>query len=494
MHSDAAERYLSQSEVSDWNQCPLKAHARWILGHRPPDDESRPQRIGSMAHAIFADRVEADIDGAFRTPHVAVRREAEKRGWVGDLDDDMHLAASAVDRLVESGCIDSRPEFIVRHDGHPLVEVRLRAKWWDGIFPDFDRLVAVPRRFAGIEGQMDLVTAPEGMDGAVVIDDYKFRQSPDLGGADGAAGSRLPDRQFAWYAVLLWASGIHPRGGFEAHQVNVYAGRWLSVDDFMDAAAGRSESPEMAALVTSSGLPTIDMNRYKKAGGWVSAATWAEAHRLLAEDRLSRRLDEWRRPKFTPKGQPRKQGEPPDRLSSAEQYDANRFLTDLESYRPVVVRTFRADLSVCMEVVRDMIVSVDGPLSQSLRGLAPARMLQTWPKSACVKPYGCSYQGPCHASLGSGRVLEVLTELRAQAERRDAEDDPLWKIRTAQALAQVLAHAAPGLAPARTGWPRPGQFTHDDPIGPDCFGGSDDLGVLEDNATLSLCDEDGPEA
>lgn len=460
MHSDAADRYLSQSEVSDWNQCPLKAHARWILGHRPPDDESRPQRIGSMAHAIFADRVEADIDGAFRTPHVAVRREAEKRGWVGDLDDDMQLAASAVDRLVESGCIDSRPEFIVRHDARPLVEVRLRAKWWDCIFRDFDRLVAVPKRFAGIEGQMDLVTAPEGMDGPVVIDDYKFRQSPDLGGADDdAAGSRLPDRQFAWYAVLLWASGIRPRGGFEAHQVNVYAGRWLSVDDFMDAAAGRSESPEMAALVTSSGLPTIDVNRYKKAGGWVSAATWAEAHRLLAEDRLSRRLDEWRRPKFTPKGQPRKQGEPPNRLSWAEEADANRFISDLGAYRPVVVRTFRADLSVCMEVVRDMIVSVDGPLSQSLRGLAPARVLQTWPKSACVKPYGCSYQGPCHASLGSGRVLEVLTELRAQAERRDAEDDPLWKIRAAQ----VLAHAAPSLA-------RPG--------------------ALEDNATLSLCDED----
>lgn len=25
-----------------------------------------------------------------------------------------------------------------------------------------------------------------------------------------------------------------------------------------------------------------------------------------------------------------------------------------------------------------------------------------------------------------------------------------------------------------TGWPRAGRFTHDDPVGPDCFGGSDD--------------------
>ena len=31
--------FLSQSEAADWAGCPLRAHARWFMGLRPPDDE-----------------------------------------------------------------------------------------------------------------------------------------------------------------------------------------------------------------------------------------------------------------------------------------------------------------------------------------------------------------------------------------------------------------------------------------------------------------------
>jgi hypothetical protein len=137
----------------------------------------------------------------------------------------------------------------------------------------------------------------------------------------------------------------------------------------------------------------------------ITADDWAEAHRVLANERHTRRVSDWR---FGGG-----KGKCPDLLTAHEREQANKFIADLRAWKPVEIRKVRADPAVCAEVVRDLIVGVEGPLAVSLRGMSPARHLQSHPKGPCERRYGCPIQDPCKASLGTG---DVLTALRHSAE------------------------------------------------------------------------------
>lgn len=423
--------YLSQSEVSDWTLCPFRAHARWILGYRPGHDETMPQRVGSMGHAILADVVNARWTGAPEDPEAAAEAEALKRRWSGVSGDEYEQALAGAHLAAEHVGLrrmDLVPDIysVDRDEGRrigPLAEVQLRVGW-DRLravgLKDIAGCSSVLRRFAGIEGRTDLGAFPEGPAGPAAIIDWKFRQSMDLGGAAGDYVSPVPDRQFAWYQTLLRALGLQPAGGIELWQVNTYGGRWLTVDDFLRVADGGARSEAEESLIVSSGLPTRDGKRLGAVGA-VSAEVWAEAHRLLANRRLDKRLDNWRAESVAHKGK----GKPrPDLLSIAEREGADRFLADLRAIQPVVVRKIRADPQVSLEVVRDSIVAVDGAIRHSLAGMSPARIVQSWPRSACSRPGGCPVQQPCLSSLGTGRGLEALQHLAAVEQyNREVRED-----------------------------------------------------------------------
>lgn len=426
--------YLSQSEGGDWQGCPARAWARFFLGYRPPDDEDRPRRVGSMGHAVLNDRIAARFAGRDDDPSAAVAAEAERRGWSEVDPEEFDCAREAAARVADHLRLDSLrilPDLYSDGAGTaargPMSEVRLRVGWQrlvefftdDGRpsahWRDIYRCDAVRARFAGIEGQPDLVCMPEGVGGGVAVLDFKFRQSPDLGGSGEPDEAAVPDKQAAWYLALLHSAGLRPAGGLEFWQVNAYAGRLLTAEDFLRISDGGAESEEEAALVTDRGLPTRDLNRYKDARAFVTAEVWGAAFEALADRRLAVRLADWRKPKFTDKGNLRKPGPAPDRLSYAEQNDAREWLYTLEATSLVAVRRFRGDLCVSREVVRDLIVAVDGPLSHALCGITPARHLQTHRTSPCARQFGgCPVRTPCLATIGSGNFEATLRDLRAQ--------------------------------------------------------------------------------
>lgn len=412
-------RFLSQSEAGDALACGVKWLSRWFYEIRDSDESPR-QQVGSMAHAILADRVTARFRGEEASPNYACGMEAARRGWRTGWYEVQGQALDAANLVAREMNLDHAhllPDLWTSLEDaggpRPLAEVRLRAPWnkivW--AFRDQDRVSpgwrdvmacgAVHERFAGIEGQPDLVYLPEGPGGPVAIVDYKFRQRPDLGGAGSPpqGGLPLPDRQGAWYLTLLRALGMAAPSGFEFRQVNAYAGRWLSVEDFL--------GPSPGALVTDRGLPTRDLDRLVDAGGMVTADVWAEAHRELARRRHLNRLAQG----------PRRE---PQVLTPAEEADARRMVETLRAWRPVVVKQVRADPLVCREVVRDMVVGVEGPLSMALRGVTPARHLQTYNGSPCTRPWGCPVAGPCQSSLGTFNVAEALQQSAEDA--RDAAD------------------------------------------------------------------------
>lgn len=423
----ASPKCLSQSEVSDWQLCPFRAHARWILGYRAGREETAPQRIGSMGHAILADMVAARWSGGPEDPEAAVEVEAHKRGWGGVIEDEYERALSGA-RLaadaVDLRHVDIAPDLYSTKPGGPLAESELRVAWAslralyiehgaDAMYQPIGECRAVLRHFAGLEGHLDLGVFPQGPGGPLVVTDWKLRQSIDLGGADDFM-SPVPDRQFAWYSTLLRALGLRPAGGIELWQVNAYAGRWLTVQDFLRIAEGGAVSEAEHGLIVSGGLPTRDLKRYSMAGAAVTGEVWSEAHRVLANRRHAERMDEWTRSAASAGG--RKSKPRPDVLTIAEREGADRFLADLHHQRPVVVRKMRADPLVCLEVVRDSIVAVDGPLRQTLAGMPPARNLQSWPRSPCSRPGGCPVQSPCLSSLGTGRGVDAIRTM-AETER-----------------------------------------------------------------------------
>lgn len=425
--AEPAPKYLSQSEVSDWQLCPFRAHARWILGYRAGREETAPQRIGSMGHAILADMVAARWSGRPEDPEAAAEVEAHKRGWAGGVDEDEYERALSGARLaadaVDLRHVNLAPDLYSASPGGPLAESELRVTWAslralyidhgaDNMYQPIEECRAVLRHFVGLEGHIDLGVFPQGPGGPLAVVDWKLRQSLDLGGADDDFTSLVPDRQFAWYSTLLRALGLRPAGGIELWQVNAYAGRWLTVDDFLRIAEGGAASEAEHALIVSGGLPTRDPKRYSMAGAAVTADVWAEAHRVLANRRHAKRMDEWIASR---KAKPR-----PDVLTIAEREGADRFLADLQDQRPVVVRKMRADPLVCLEVVRDSIVAIDGPLRQTLAGMPPVRNLQSWPRSPCSRSGGCPVQTPCLSSLGTDRGVDVLRAM-AEAERMARE-------------------------------------------------------------------------
>lgn len=404
--------FLSQSEVSDRTTCGLKGHARWDLGYRPEHDETFAQRVGSIGHALLHERASARFDQRSENVWAALSDETERRGWECNVDEEMALAMPAVDLIDDeyTSKVSLLPNLYTA-DGGAFAEVRLRVRWSSLVkffsdpgqqspgWRDITQCSAVMRRYQGIEGQPDIVCLPEGPGGPVDIVDYKFRQSIDLGGAGDEAGPSLPDRQGSWYLALLAAAGLRPAAGTHFVQVNAYAGRWLTVEDFLRIARGGATSEVEAELVVNNGLPTRDPKRYQDAKVAVSADAWAEAHRLLAIIRQEVRRD-------MPDATSRKKGR--ELLTPAEREGATRFLADLREQRAVVVVRKRADPIVCREVVRDMIVGVEQSLASIERGVVPARNLQTHRGSPCTRPGGCSAQSLCLASLGTFNVAENL--------------------------------------------------------------------------------------
>lgn len=453
--------YLSQSEVSDWTLCPFRAHARWFLGYRASREETAPQRVGSMGHAILHDIVRARWEGREEGPMAAASAEAEKREWSQVSDGEYeralagaqlaaeHVGLRTVDLVPDLYSVDRGFDASGRQVAGPLAEVQLRVGWADlrrymlaqgggGLWSGISRCAAVKTRFEGMEGRLDCATFPEGPGGPAAIIDWKMRQGMDLGGAAGDDfASPVPDRQFTWYQTILRALGLMPAGGIELWQVNVYAGRWLTVEDFLRVAEGGAQSEAEENLIVASGLPSRDSKRLGAVGA-VSEAVWAEAHRVLGNRRHALMMDNWRadcaaidamptKRDGTPRRKPRR----PEMFTNHEQDGAASFLADLRAQRPVVVRKMRADLSVAMEVVRDCIVAVDGHLRHSLDGMTPARIIQSWPRSPCSRPGGCPVQQPCLSSQGTGRGVEAVKHLAAiereareerYAQVRDADD------------------------------------------------------------------------
>ena len=106
----AAAIYLSQSECGTWQGCPAQAWARFVLGYRPPDDEDRPRRVGSMGHAVINDRVAARHEHRDPDPHMAIEIEGERRGWGWTYDgaaDEVDSAIAAAGRVASHLRLDS---------------------------------------------------------------------------------------------------------------------------------------------------------------------------------------------------------------------------------------------------------------------------------------------------------------------------------------------------------------------------------------------------
>ena len=389
--------YISQSECGTALGCGLQWFATWSLGFRPKYPENLPQRVGSMGHAILNNRVNAVYYDRSARPGDAADAEREKRGWgdwTPELEGEFALAEQASNTLADAINLDSLTPII--HNGAPLAEVRLQVPWSQlasanagaKIIDGLHRLTAA---YDGIEGQPDIgLLMPHGVNMGLTRTcvDFKMRQRPDLGGTD--EDSAIPDPQGAFYKILLAAAGV-PIDEFK--QVNVYAGPWLSLDDFM---------ADGSPYVRADGLPSRDLG---KLGAMVKASVWADAWRLLVErKRVAHSLRPVKLSKKT--GEPLKGQE----WEAPDDWDARQFIRHLETYPLVAVRSFRLDMSVCRDVVRDMLGAVDAHLGALAKGVTPSRHLRNYPTSPCVKRYGCPVQDACRASLGTGNAERVMRE------------------------------------------------------------------------------------
>ena len=392
----AGKRFASQSEAGAAIECGVKWFGTWWLGHRPAYPENMPQRVGSMGHAILNDRVHAVYHGRDVDPAGAADAERIKRKWgpwSNELAGEAEQAEQAANTLAESVGLDRMrivPNTITA-DGGPLAEVRAHANWAEvaaaagpSTILNLHHLLAA---YAGIEGQPDINVFAEAERDEVTCYDFKMRQKPDLGGAH--EDSYLPDPQGAFYKVLLRAKGI-PVAEFK--QINVYAGPWLTLDDFM---------AEASPYVRDDGLPSRSLNGL---GAMVKASVWADAWRLLVE---RKRIAHGLRPvRLGKKGQPLAGQE----WKQPDDWDAKQFIRALETYPLVAVRSFRLDMSVCRDVVRDMLAAIDGRLAHVVARVQPSRNLRIHQSAPCVKRYGCPVQDACRASLGTGDVGRVMRE------------------------------------------------------------------------------------
>lgn len=416
--------FISQSECKS-TKCGLRWFGQWHLGLRAASSDGPAQRIGSMAHAISATAYALGCSGGGEQDIAAeaVARENETRKWwdpeAGEpdwLDDELAcatLGATTMARYTARGT----PVRIDDDNGTVLIEHRMHADWESllrvGLDPRIvNRLWRLGR--AGIEGQMDMV---HRMDGVVYVDDYKFRQRPDLGGTLGRPDSQVVDPQGAFYEVLLRAAGVVRDEPVVFRQVNTYAGKWLTVDDFVDDQHRAQRTGGRGTITIDSGLPARD---FKRLGAMVDADVWAEAHRILANLRHDARMETHGRrlaehaahAAANPKSR-RKPPVAPDRLTAAEEYDARRFIDELRNHPLVQEQRCPLDHQACLEVVRDMLASVLAMETMVEAGITPGRNLDPHPRGDCMRPYGCDLRGPCLASLGSNNAAEVF---RAHAE------------------------------------------------------------------------------
>lgn len=412
-----APHYVSQSECKAAQDCGLAWYAPWFLGYRAADPENAAMRVGTLGHACLAEYVLAVRGHREWSMRGAMLRAAVDRQYItgethqldipDELESQMRRARDAATSLVDSRLWDLDPERVVvpafAATGVPLVEARLAVPW--GALEANAGLVLPPAMRAafrgkypaaemhrlGMEGTPDVVH--ESADGVVYVDDYKFRTRPVDGEATPTAYGHpvlVPDAQGAFYKVLLAGLLVGEHAEVVFRQVNVYAGPWRTLDDFMDPG-----SP----YVICSGLPTRDE---KVIGGMVKPEVWAEAWRLLAERRRVASLGE-----YDAKGKPK-----PPRLPTVDEADkAKRFIDDLSRRSPVsVVATPRLDHSVCLEVVRDMLAAPAALLAQADSGVTPGRNLRSYPSSPCSRPGGCRVQSPCLASLGSNNAHDVFAD------------------------------------------------------------------------------------
>lgn len=380
--------FTSQSEANDARDCGLMWWAKWWCGYRQRE-ESKAQRIGSLAHAIIATRT---ITGDDESQMSAVLAECHRRHYLhedADLDSadrylisDIESAISAVATLHASGIY--KPSHIV------AIERRVHATWADlhrnaGLDPRHIH-PAMLRLRAGMEGTKDLVHSPD--ESLVYVDDYKFRQKPDLGGADPDA--TLPDSQGAFYKTLVRGSGLAAGREVIFRQLNVYAGPWLTVDDFL---------AEGSPYVTSNGIPSRDL---KTLGALVKPDDYAEAYRVLVERR--RVASTYARTEAGKQKSIRM-------ATPTEDWDAKRFIETLRAWPLVQVVPHKLDNTVCLDVVRDMLSCVAALLAQADAGYTPGRNLRTYERSPCRRPYGCDIQSPCVSSLGTGNVSRTLADM-----------------------------------------------------------------------------------
>lgn len=452
---------ISQSETKDAQKCHLRWYAKWCLGYRS-DGEGPPQRIGSIGHAVLGSMAQGNM-----APHLnrqAALVDAHRRGWFaqGDFEpewfDGEYVRGLRGAALVRHEVSFGKP---VVHDRAPLVEHRLRATWggvlglhgrgavagpgagvpvpWRGYYgSDLESWATLIRRLRlrgriGIEGQPDLVhrarrtaDVDDHVDELVVhVDDYKFRQKPDLGGALGRPDVTAVDPQGAYYSVLLRACGaVGPDEPVVFRQINAYAGPWLSVEDFVEERRRCLATGARGRLTVESGLPSRDVDRM---GAMVEPDVWAEAHRVLAGMRHDERLAAWNHAvadhgRFiaaNPRSR-RQPPRPPERLTESESADARRFLEDLARRPLVQVQTCSLDPGACLELVRDMLAAVLAAEEEVAAGLPPARTYDPHPRGACVRPFGCDVSVPCQASLGGGNAVAVLREHAEQGRARVA--------------------------------------------------------------------------
>lgn len=409
MHTidDRDSRYVSQSEGKDAVDCGVRWFGTWGLNHRPQHPESLPQRVGSLGHVVLAGSMLNR--GRDWTGSTAVMlEESRKRGYIkpdaglDDIDDDlrrdMDAGARGADLLLSSP--DFNPGAIARTaEGLPLIEHRIRATWavlakTAGLVLPDGMMRAFFGQRVGMEGQPDIVHENAR---TLYVDDFKMRQKPDLGGTlDDMGGPTLPDLQGSFYKVLLKAIGVGAGKEVIFRQLNVYAGAWLTLDDFL--AYG---SP----YVTSAGLPSRDD---KRLGACVTADVWEEAWRTLVERRRVESANA-----VTAAGKAKN-----IRLASpAEMRDAEDFIATLRRQKLVNVVEQRLDHTVCVEVVRDMLAPVAGLLAQVAAGIVPGRNLRSYRNAPCSRRFGCPVQEPCVASIGTGQIGDTLRRLAAEGHR-----------------------------------------------------------------------------
>jgi hypothetical protein len=394
------EKYTSQSEAKKALDCGLAWFAEWWLGYRS-GEESMPQRVGSLGHAYIAEHVTALHEQ--RTPSYteALLAECKKRRYIQDnadgpitYDDRLHAdidaAADGAQVLLDSGVF--QPHHVTIHRGAPMIEQRLQVPWrhlWAIAGLDtFKFPSAFHRHRAGMEGTPDIVHEPDAS--TLFCDDYKFRQKPDLGGTVDNPDPLVPDLQGAFYKLLMRGAGIGHGKEVIFRQLNVYAGRWLSVDDLL---------AEGSPYITEHGLPSVDL---KTLGALIRPEDYETAWRALVERRRVASLSA-----LTSTGRKKSVR----MASEAETYTFGKFRDTLQRWPLVQVIPMRLDHSVCLDVVRDMLATVSALIVQADAGQVPGRHLRSYATSPCLRPHGCSIQAPCRAAIGTGNVQATLTEM-----------------------------------------------------------------------------------